>query len=144
MSVCLKVLQISDSLEEQHGTSNLTLPYWSHRCAAPTGGAGLSAGSLFSSRGRLKIISKRWSDAAASWDMLGCRRGGLCRAGCAPGSTLLARVRSSIRRRHRALSEKGVRLAQKMQVGPCIPVGIQTEKVEVGPTSRPTWRLSHI
>ena len=25
----------------------------------------------------------------------------------------------------RALSERGVRLAQKMQVGPCIPVGIQ-------------------
>ena len=24
-----------------------------------------------------------------------------------------------------ALGEKGVRLAQKMQVGPCIPVGIQ-------------------
>jgi hypothetical protein len=25
-------------------------------------------------------------------------------------------------------SEKGVRLAQKMQVGPCIPVGMQLEK----------------
>jgi hypothetical protein len=30
-----------------------------------------------------------------------------------------------------------------MRVGPCIPVGIQLEKVEVGPTSGPTWRLSH-
>ena len=42
-----------------------------------------------------------------------------------------------------AAREKGVRLAQKMQVGPCISVGIQLEKTEVGPTSGPTWRLSH-
>jgi hypothetical protein len=42
-------------------------------------------------------------------------------------------------------SEKGVRLAQKFQAGPCIPVGIQLEKAEVGPTSGPTRRgaLSH-
>ena len=31
-----------------------------------------------------------------------------------------------------------------MRVGPCIPVGIQLEKAEVGPTSGPTWRLSHL
>ena len=31
-----------------------------------------------------------------------------------------------------------------MQVGPCIPVGIQLEKAAVGPTSGPTWRLSHL
>jgi hypothetical protein len=36
-----------------------------------------------------------------------------------------------------------VRLAQKMQVGPYIPVGIQLSKAEVGPISGPTWRLSH-
>jgi hypothetical protein len=41
------------------------------------------------------------------------------------------------------LIEKGVRLAQKMQVGPCIPVGIQRLRAAVGPTSGPTWRLSH-
>ena len=41
------------------------------------------------------------------------------------------------------LGEKGVRLAQKLQVGPCIPVGTQLEKAEVGPASGPTWRLSH-
>jgi hypothetical protein len=50
-------------------------------------------------------------------------------------------------------SEKAVRLAQKMQVaklaqkvqvGPCIPVGMQLEKAEVGPTSGQTWRLSHL
>jgi hypothetical protein len=41
-------------------------------------------------------------------------------------------------------SEKGVRLAQKMQVGPCILVGgIQLRKAEVGPTSGPTWHISH-
>jgi hypothetical protein len=40
-------------------------------------------------------------------------------------------------------TEKGVSLAQKVQVGPCIPAGIQPEKAEVGPTSGPTWRLSH-
>ena len=44
----------------------------------------------------------------------------------------------------RPFSEKGVRLAQKMQVGPCVPVGIQLEKTEVGPTSGPSWRLSHL
>ena len=43
-----------------------------------------------------------------------------------------------------AASENGVRLAQKMQVGPCIPVIIQLQKAEVGPTSGPTWRLSHL
>ena len=38
-------------------------------------------------------------------------------------------------------SEKGVRLAQKMQVGPCILMGIQLLKAEVGPVSGPTWSL---
>jgi hypothetical protein len=41
-------------------------------------------------------------------------------------------------------SEKGVRLAQKVQVGPCTPVRTRLEKTEVGPTSGPTWRLSHL
>jgi hypothetical protein len=41
-------------------------------------------------------------------------------------------------------SETGVRLAQKLRVGPCIPVGIQLEKTEAGPTSGPTWHLSHL
>jgi hypothetical protein len=40
--------------------------------------------------------------------------------------------------------ENGGRVAQKMQVGPCIPVEIQLEKGEVGPTSGPTWRLCHL
>ena len=41
-------------------------------------------------------------------------------------------------------TENGVRLAQqKMQVGYCVPVGIQLQKAGVGPTSGPTWRLSH-
>jgi hypothetical protein len=34
-------------------------------------------------------------------------------------------------------------MAQQMQAGSCIPVGIQLEKAQVGPTSGPTWRLSH-
>ena len=41
------------------------------------------------------------------------------------------------------LCEKGVRLAQKTRVGPCIPVGTQLQKAAVGPTYGPTWRLSH-
>ena len=41
------------------------------------------------------------------------------------------------------ISEKGVRLAQKTQVGPRIPVGRPLEKTEGGPSSGPTWRLSH-
>ena len=43
-------------------------------------------------------------------------------------------------------SDKGVRLAQNMRVGPCIHVGIlvQLQKAEIGPTSGPTWRLSHL
>ncbi len=44
----------------------------------------------------------------------------------------------------RAWSKKGVRLAQKMRVGPGIPVIIQLERAEVGPTSGPIWRLSHL
>jgi hypothetical protein len=32
---------------------------------------------------------------------------------------------------------------KKMTVGPCIPVGMQLKKAAVGPTSGPTWRLSH-
>ena len=31
-----------------------------------------------------------------------------------------------------------------MQVGPCTPVGIQLPKAEVGQTSGPTWRRSHL
>jgi hypothetical protein len=45
--------------------------------------------------------------------------------------------------RRPCLSETAIRLAQNVQVGPCIPVGKQLEKAEVGPTSRPTWRLPH-
>ena len=30
-----------------------------------------------------------------------------------------------------------------MQIGPCVPVGIQLQKAGVGPTSGPTWRLAH-
>ena len=43
-------------------------------------------------------------------------------------------------------SDKGVRLAQNMRVGPCIHVGIlvQLQKAEVGPASGPTWRPSHL
>jgi hypothetical protein len=41
-------------------------------------------------------------------------------------------------------SERGVRLAQKMRVGPRIPVGIPLETVDAGPTSRPTCPLSHL
>ena len=50
----------------------------------------------------------------------------------------------SMRVSNTAWSEKGVRLAQKMQVGPCIPVGTQLYKAEIGPTSGPTWLLSHL
>ena len=35
-------------------------------------------------------------------------------------------------------------MAQHTQVGLCVPVGIQLENAEVGPTSGPTWRLSHL
>ena len=41
------------------------------------------------------------------------------------------------------LSEKGVSLAQNMQVVPCTPVRIQLQKGCIGPTSGQTWRLSH-
>jgi hypothetical protein len=41
-------------------------------------------------------------------------------------------------------SEEGVRLAQEMQASPRIPAEIQLQKAEVGPTSGPTWRLSHV
>jgi hypothetical protein len=40
------------------------------------------------------------------------------------------------------LSKKGVRLAHKMQVDPCILVETQLEKAAVDPTSGPTWYLS--
>ena len=30
-----------------------------------------------------------------------------------------------------------------MRVGPCIPTGVQLQNAEGGPTSGPTWRLSH-
>ena len=35
----------------------------------------------------------------------------------------------------RALHKVGVRLAQKVQTGPCIPVGMQLYNAEVGPTA---------
>ena len=44
----------------------------------------------------------------------------------------------------RALRKNGVRLAQKMHVGPRIPVGVQRERAGVGPASGPTRRLSHL
>jgi hypothetical protein len=56
-----------------------------------------------------------------------------CRRAAPPA----ARLSGSLR------SEKAVRLAQNVQVGPCIPVGKQIGKAEVGPTSGPTWCLPH-
>ena len=52
------------------------------------------------------------------------------------------------RRGSRTPSERGRMVLgwpKKMHGGPCIPVGIQLnlETAEVGPTSGPTWRLSH-
>jgi hypothetical protein len=44
----------------------------------------------------------------------------------------------------RLLERERCELAQKAQVGPLIPVGIRLRKAEVGPTSGPTWRLSHL
>ena len=41
-------------------------------------------------------------------------------------------------------SEEAVRFAQKMQVGPWIPMEIQLQRAEVGPTSGPTWRRSRL
>jgi hypothetical protein len=49
----------------------------------------------------------------------------------------------SFRIRSSHLSEKGVRLAQKMQVGPMHSCGHTAIKAEAGPTSGQTWRLSH-
>jgi len=45
-------------------------------------------------------------------------------------------------RRAGATFHRARKLAQKTQVGPCIPVGIQLERAEVGPTSGPTLCLS--
>ena len=42
-----------------------------------------------------------------------------------------------------ALGEKGVRLAQKMHVGPCTPAGTRLQKAGVGPTSAATRRHAH-
>ena len=64
------------------------------------------------------------------------KRAGQCR-------TVAVRAREGGVARRGAASEKGVRLAQNMQVRPRTPVGIQRLKAEVGPTSEPTWRLSH-
>ena len=47
------------------------------------------------------------------------------------------RLAAAAARRLQHLSETGVKLAQKMQVGSCIPVGIQLQMAEVGPTSGP-------
>jgi hypothetical protein len=49
----------------------------------------------------------------------------------------------ALRRHALRFRERGVRSAQNMQVGPRIPVEMQLEKAAVGPTSGPTWRLSH-
>jgi hypothetical protein len=43
-----------------------------------------------------------------------------------------------------AIARQGLRSAQTMQVGPCTPVGIQLQQAEVGPTSGPTRRPSHL
>ena len=59
------------------------------------------------------------------------------------GTSILVMVRAARTDAPRAHSEKGVRLAQKMRVGTCMPVGMQLQTPEVGPTSGPTWRLSH-
>jgi hypothetical protein len=46
-------------------------------------------------------------------------------------------------RRRGCRSEKGVRLAQKTQVAPCIPLEMQLRKAEAGLISGPMWHLSH-
>ena len=54
-------------------------------------------------------------------------------------------VRVAVRRVPEVLRVgKSVILAQKLQVFPRILVGMQPQKASVGPTSGPTWRLSHL
>ena len=60
-------------------------------------------------------------------------RAGPCAPPASPGSS-----------RWPSKSKNGVRLAQKTQVGPYIPVGIQLEEAAVGATSGITKRLSHL
>jgi hypothetical protein len=55
-----------------------------------------------------------------------------------PTRPYLTRARGSLER------EKGLRLAQKMRVGPCILAEIHLKKAEVGPTSGPTRHLSYL
>jgi hypothetical protein len=43
----------------------------------------------------------------------------------------------------RGLRGRGVRSAQTMQVGPCIPAGVPLQRAEVGPTSGPARYLSY-
>jgi hypothetical protein len=62
------------------------------------------------------------------------RNGSAARGGWGPTSEVAASLDGPLERRDEEvdqlalrthLSEKGVRLAQKMQVGPCIPAGMQ-------------------
>ena len=74
------------------------------------------------------------------------RRGGMTlppSVSCTLVSSVPTRAWSWLSRQS-SLSEKGVRLAQRMQVGTCVPVGMQLQKAEVGQTSGPTWSLSHL
>jgi hypothetical protein len=63
----------------------------------------------------------------------------LCCAPSAPRRAPYVWRRAVRQRRAAALprSEKGVRLVQRLQVGPCIPVGMELYRAEVGPTFGP-------
>jgi hypothetical protein len=70
-------------------------------------------------------------------------------ARCCPASAAACSVRASAARACSVAAcsccgEQGARSAQKTQAGPCIPVRTQRYKAGVGPTSGPTWRLSHL
>jgi hypothetical protein len=86
------------------------------------------------------LTQKRRTNPVVLWKTR--RRLNRLSAGPGPSASCRRAVRAFFARAP-CLGEKGVRLAQKRQVGPWIPVETQLQKAEVGPTSGPTWRPSH-
>jgi hypothetical protein len=87
---------------------------------------------IYSSKYLLALKNSSWGSESRA---RGGRGGGLPQLALVPATADEAHVLQQL-----GLSEKGVRLAHKMQVGPCIPVEIQLFRAEVGLASGPTRR----
>ena len=142
-----RVKCFTDTVTRQHSRKMLTVPSSMHDGAAAALCLARAARPVHLEATAATHQGPGWSVGALSgWlagALLGRSVGRLARTAHGPQPFVFrARTLKSCASSEPSLGEKGVRSAQNIQVGPCIPAGIAA-RAEAGPISGPAWRLAH-